>query len=59
MPILIDAVIAITAIGGIGYLFYKLLIKEKDKDLERRAEEIKRKDAEIERLKKDQNWRDL
>ena len=55
MPVLIDAAIAISAIGCVGYFFYKLLIKEKDKDLERRDAEIKRKDAEIERLKKDRD----
>jgi len=46
-------IVGICVLGGVGYLFYRMITLEKDRDLKRREEEIKRKDQEIERLKRD------
>jgi hypothetical protein len=54
MPALID-LIGLGVVGVVFYLFYRLLVVEKEKDLKRREAEIQRKDLEIERLRKDLN----
>lgn len=53
MPVLIDISIGLGVLFVVGYYFYKIIAGEKDKDLARREEEIKKKDQEIERLKKE------
>ena len=52
MPVIID-ILGVGVIGGVIYLFYRLISVEKDRDLKRREDEIKRKDQEIERLKRE------
>lgn len=54
MPVLFD-VLGMCVLGGIGYLFYRLIVGEKERDLKRREDEIKRKDQEIEKLKREIN----
>ena len=51
MPALIDICVVILIGAAVMYWFNR----EKDKDLKRRADEIERKDVEIEKLKKELN----
>jgi len=53
MIAIIDICVGLFVISIVGYLFYKLIVSDKDRDLKRREEEIKRKDLEIERLKRE------
>lgn len=51
--VLIDICIFVSILSGVGYVLYKIIVSEKDKDITRKENEIKRKDQEIERLKRD------
>jgi hypothetical protein len=53
--VLIDICICVSILSGIGYILYKIIVSEKDKDITRKEAEIQRKDLEIERLRKDLN----
>lgn len=58
MSVVIEAVL-ICVVGVLVYGFYRIITIEKDRDLKRREEEIRRKDQEIENLKRERDLSNL
>jgi len=53
MAIFFEAALFTLVVAVFGIVLYRIIVKEKDKDLVRREAEIKRKDLEIAQLKRE------